>query len=282
MSLDALTDRLEKLDRLDGSVGALRKAVAVLPAGPVKDTLHGVRFGHPLHPALAQGALGAFLSAALLDATKHEAAARLLVGAGLIASAPAAVAGAVDWAEQHEQQMRVGLVHAVGNVLGLTCYGASLIARARGRTGLGRALGYAGFAALSGSGFLGGHLAFRQAAGANHAEHVPHLIPAGWHDLGPLAEIPQRQLIKRRIGDVPVLVHRHGQAVDVLADACPHLGAPLSDGQVKDACVVCPWHGSEFRLADGGVARGPATAPAPRFETRTRTGILQARLPGAG
>lgn len=29
----------------------------------------------------------------------------------------------------------------------------------------------------------------------------------------------------------------------VAPDECPHMGASLSDGFVRDGCVVCPWHG---------------------------------------
>jgi nitrite reductase/ring-hydroxylating ferredoxin subunit len=62
----------------------------------------------------------------------------------------------------------------------------------------------------------------------------------------------------------------------------PGMSGPLSDGDLSDGCITCPWHGSIFRLADGSVARGPATAPQPVFDTRTRDGILQVRLPDAG
>jgi nitrite reductase (NADH) small subunit/3-phenylpropionate/trans-cinnamate dioxygenase ferredoxin subunit len=34
-------------------------------------------------------------------------------------------------------------------------------------------------------------------------------------------------------------------------DACPHQGAPLSDGLVFDKCVTCTWHGWRFSLEDG-------------------------------
>jgi nitrite reductase/ring-hydroxylating ferredoxin subunit len=73
-----------------------------------------------------------------------------------------------------------------------------------------------------------------------------------------------------------------GERFQVLADRCSHLSGPLSDGELDDGCITCPWHGSVFRLSDGSVARGPATAPQPVFETRTRDGILQVSLPGAG
>jgi nitrite reductase/ring-hydroxylating ferredoxin subunit/uncharacterized membrane protein len=279
-----LADRLENAERLDGAVSRLQGIVAKLPAGRLKDALHGVNLGHPLHPMLAQGALGAFVSTAVLDAARrHGEAAQMLIAAGLLAAVPTAAAGAVDWADQHEQQTRVGLVHALGNTLALSAYGASLIARRSDRPGLGRALGFAGLAVAGASGYLGGHMAFRQAAGANHAESVPHLIPPGWHRLGRMSRIPQRETVKRRVGDVPVLVYRRGEHFDVLADSCPHLAAPLSDGEVTDdGCIVCPWHGSVFGLDDGEVVHGPATAAVPRFSTRVKAGLLEVRLPGAG
>jgi len=35
--------------------------------------------------------------------------------------------------------------------------------------------------------------------------------------------------------------------------------------EVVDGCVRCRWHGSEFRLTDGKVMRGPAAAPQPAW-----------------
>ena len=84
------------------------------------------------------------------------------------------------------------------------------------------------------------------------------------------------------LGDVPVVVIRDGERVHVLADRCSHLSGPLSDGDYHDGCLTCPWHGSTFRVADGSVARGPATAPQPVFRTRVSGGIIQVCLPGAG
>ena len=84
------------------------------------------------------------------------------------------------------------------------------------------------------------------------------------------------------LGEVPVLAVRDGRQVHVLADRCSHMSGPLSDGDLGDGCVTCPWHGSIFRLSDGKVMRGPATAPQPLFETRVTDGMLEVRLPGAG
>jgi len=52
------------------------------------------------------------------------------------AALPAALAGSTDWSELHEQQMRVGVVHALANTAAVVLYAASLAApdrAARGR-----------------------------------------------------------------------------------------------------------------------------------------------------
>ena len=56
----------------------------------------------------------------------------------------------------------------------------------------------------------------------------------------------------------------------VLADRCSHAAGSLSEGQVTDGCVTCPWHGSVFRLSDGWNIDGPATGrhAAPRPSIR--------------
>jgi nitrite reductase/ring-hydroxylating ferredoxin subunit len=278
MDLMSYLERAKGLDRL---ITPLQRAARLLPPGPARDALHGVWLGHPLHPLLVQAPVGTWLSASLLDTWPgNEKAARRLVLAGLAAAVPAALAGAADWSEQHEQQMRVGLVHAGANATAMALYTASLAVPARGR-----ALRLAGLTAAGLGGFLGGHIAYRQSAGANQAEPVPHLVEPGWHDLMPeaeLAALDDGKPVKRMLGDVPVVVVRDDDAVHVLAGRCAHLSGPLSEGECDDGQLTCPWHGSTFRLADGAVTRGPATAPQPVFATRAEGGMIQACLPGAG
>src|SRR5690348_11267032 len=122
--------RLEQDSRLDGLISAGQRIARLIRPGKVRDALHGRWLGHPLHPMLVQAPVGTWLSASVLDFTGgDEQAARRLVTTGLIAAVPAAVAGSVDWSEQHEQQMRIGVVHAAGNIAALGLYGASLLSR---------------------------------------------------------------------------------------------------------------------------------------------------------
>ena len=283
MNLISSLERAKVLDRL---AGPGQRAARLLPPGKVRDALHGVWLGHPLHPVLAQVPVGTWLSASLLDAWPGSApgtaaASRRLVLAGLAAAVPAALAGSADWSELHEQQMRVGVVHALANTAAVVLYAASAAAPERAA----RSWRLAGLTAAAAGGILGGRLAFRQSAGANQAEPVPHLTEPGWHDLMPAAELaglPSGQPARRLLGDIPVVVIRDDQGVYVLADRCSHLSGPLSEGEYRDGCLTCPWHGSTFRVSDGTVARGPATAPQPTFRTRITGGFLQVCLPGAG
>ncbi|RSN01104.1 (2Fe-2S)-binding protein [Nonomuraea sp. WAC 01424] len=279
-----LADRLEKSKAMDRPIRGLARFVRQrLRQGAVRDLLHGVPTGKPLHPPLATVTLGCWLSAAVLDLARADPrATRLLLATGIGNALPTAAAGLTDWSSLHREQQRVGFVHMAANVAALGLMSASLVARLRGAERAGRVLSYAGLGLGTLGGYLGGHMAYRQAAGANHAPQVAHLVPLGWHDLCPLKDLPDGRPVARRLGYIQLFVLRQGDAVTVLADRCPHLAGPLHQGRLVmedgEACVVCPWHSSTFRLADGSVKHGPATAPAPMFETRVRRdGTIQVR-----
>ncbi|MDL5159874.1 Rieske (2Fe-2S) protein [Actinomycetospora termitidis] len=277
-------DRIARTEALDRVAAPARDLVnRVLTNRKIADVLHGVPIGHPLHPALAQLSFGSFLSAGLLDIlprTRRPATA--LIGVGLLVAGPTAASGWADYSQAHEEQQRVGIVHAAANITMITGYVASLAARLRGRSTRGALLGWAALAAGSAGAVLGGHLSYHQSLGANHAEDYPHIGPEDWTDAGALADLPEGEPVARRAGEVNVVVVRRGDEVRALGQRCPHASAPLSDGDLADVdgdtCVECPWHGSVFRLDDGRVMRGPATAPAAVFPTRVRDGRLELRV----
>ncbi len=281
-------DRVEELSALDPLARTLTTAFGkVVRPTWVKDLLHGVWLGHPLHPVLVQVPVGAWTSAAVLDALPGTGTAPdQLIAVGLLGLVPAVATGWTDWTDLHEQQQRVGLVHAASNATAGTLYLLSLVARRSGHRGAGRMLGWAGLATAGLGSYLGGHLAYRQAAGVNHAEFVPHLVKPGWHDAGSFDDLPEGTPTTRRLGDVNLLVVRHGDSADVLANRCAHLDGPLAQGDLTvqggENCVVCPWHGSTFRLRDGAVVHGPATAPQPVFRSKVDNGRLKVLLDGAG
>ena len=318
LRLAAFAERVERAPSLDAPVSALSDAMAdALPPGTwLDDALHGVPFGQPAHPALVTLPLGCWTSAVLLDflpaGTRHLAAGRhlpgtdrlsgprhptppdplgaldrfpasqALIGAGIAASLPAAATGLADWSALHRHQQRVGLVHAIAQTVATGLFTASLLARLGGQARAGKALSLAGLTSATVGAYLGGHLAMRLGAGTSHAESVQHLAALGWQDLCPLADLPDGHPTRRQLGYLSLLALRQGEEVHVLSDHCAHLGGPLHQGRVVTergaTCITCPWHGSVFRVSDGAVVHGPATARQPSFETRiTDAALVQVR-----
>ncbi|WP_338081130.1 Rieske (2Fe-2S) protein [Cryptosporangium phraense] len=285
----ALFSRLENARPLDPVAEAVAGAVhSTIPNARVADLLHGRWLGHPVHPILVQVPIGAWVSATALDFTPGgRRAARRLVGLGLLAAPAAIAAGFADWADLEPDQRRVGLVHAAANTVGVTLYAASWSARRNGHHVKGVGYALLGLTAVGLGGALGGHLAYSQAGGVNHAEGAMRRAGDRWYDLGPLDEIPVGEPVRREVGDTTVVVVRRSQnGVHVLASECSHVGGPLHEGEVTDGPgeprITCPWHGSVFRLVDGEPLRGPATACQPVFKTEIAAGRLRARAYAEG
>ncbi|GGM42864.1 hypothetical protein GCM10011608_29470 [Micromonospora sonchi] len=281
----ALLTKIEQASGLDRFGDRLQSVVqGVLRPQRVRDLLHGVWLGHPLHPAMVQVPVGSWISAAVLDLMPGQRrAATTLTAVGTLSAVPAAVAGLNDWAALARDQRRVGLVHAAANTVALALYGGSLAARFTDRHNLGRTLGWLGLSAASAGAYIGGHLAYKQGAQVNLSVADLHLISDGWHSIAELAELPQRELVTRKVDDVSLIVYRHGDEVTVMLERCPHQSGPLGEGEVRDidghVCVVCPWHGSTFRLNGGEVVHGPSPNDQQVLPTRIVNGVLETRLP---
>src|SRR5947209_9742934 len=289
MSLMGIFDRLADVSTFDPAIESVRRVVrTALGPQAVKDALHGTWLGHPLHPVLAHVPVGTWVSAGLLDAVPPlRPAATFLIGTGVAAAVPTALAGAADWSEQGAGVRRLGAVHALANTTALSLYVGSLVARAKGRDGLGRFLAYGGLGVAGGSAAIGGHMSYAQSSGASHAAAAARALTRDWIDLGPLDDLPEgRPTLRTGSGqgaDVPLAAVRRGTRVDVFVGACSHLAGPLQDGEIEDVgghdCLVCPWHGSAFDLDDGAARHGPAASPQEKLEVRMEAGHVLARLP---
>ncbi|GAA1756413.1 Rieske (2Fe-2S) protein [Kocuria aegyptia] len=277
--LEGLVARAEKWTALDRVAEPLARAVGrtVRPA-PVRNVLSGTVIGHPLHPLLTDVPIGAWSMAAMLDLAGGPSTARaadVLVAAGLAAAVPTAAAGLNDWSDTQGADRRIGLLHATANSVALMFYTASLAARLRDRHGAGRALALAGYGCVMGGGYLGGHLVFVRGVNVNRTAW--RRGPRRWTDVLADAELPAGGHRRVPAGGVSVLLVRDGNRIEALDSVCNHMGGPLEEGTIAGGCVTCPWHGSTFRLADGAVVRGPATASQPGYETRVEDGRIQVR-----
>jgi nitrite reductase/ring-hydroxylating ferredoxin subunit len=263
-------ERLEANAALDRVAEPAHRAVtAALPSGPVTDVLHGVWLGHPLHPVLTDLPIGFWTSAFVLDLLGGRAArpaADLLVGAGVAAAVPTAAAGLADWSEMDRPERRTGVVHAASNVTATALYGLSFLARRRGHRARGVLLGIAGATAATAGAFLGGHLSFRRAVGVNRAAAAP--APREWTEIHVEGVLGREEPTLARLDGEPLVAAEGDGGPVALFDRCSHLGGPLHEGTLVDGCVRCPWHGSTFRMADGSVVHGPATATQPAYELR--------------
>lgn len=166
-------ETVEDTTALDPAIAQVRPVVnRILRPGVLRDVLRGKPLGHPAHPIAILIPTGAWISAAVLDFVPgQEKAAQALVGVGILAVTPAAASGIADWSALTQKQQRVGLVHWAANVTSVGLYSLSYLQRRRGKQLSGKVLGLAGLAVVSGAGYLGGHLAYRQGANV-HTERA--------------------------------------------------------------------------------------------------------------
>jgi nitrite reductase/ring-hydroxylating ferredoxin subunit/uncharacterized membrane protein len=277
--LARLIRRIETAEQLERAARPLATSVSSATSrAEVKNALSGSWLGHQLHPLLTDVPIGSFVGASLLDlvgGSDARTAARRLVGFGLLSALPTVATGLSDWSETYGEEQRVGLVHGLGTAAGLALEALSYLARKRGREGMGRLLGLAGLGSVAAAGYLGGHLSFVRGVGVNHTafEHRT----SQWTDVAALEDLAPDEPVRVVAHGVPVLLVRSSDRVHALSATCTHAGGPLDEGTVTDGCVRCPWHGSTFRLADGGVVRGPASVDQPCWEVRTRDGRVELR-----
>lgn len=275
LPLASAAARLEDAAALDAPSTAIARLIARVPRS-IREILHGVPIGHPAHPAAVLVPAGAWISAAVLDLLPGTSrAARTLVGVGVLTALPTAAAGWTDWSTLRTRQQRVGLVHAGANVIAVALYSASWLQRRRGHQLSGVVLGMSGLTLISVAGFLGGHLSYRQSAGANQSYLAPDLIPTGWHRIGMLAEQTDGAPVHRSVNGVGIVLIREQTSVAALVDGCSYCGSPLSSGAYDGSTLTCAHDGSRFEVATGAVVTGPATAPQPRFDALVSEGFVE-------
>jgi nitrite reductase/ring-hydroxylating ferredoxin subunit/uncharacterized membrane protein len=270
--------RIEVLDRLAQPVaGAVKR---VIRHGWRKDLLSGSWLGHPLHPLLTDIPIGSFTSATVLDlirGPRGEDAADALVTLGIVSALPTAAAGAADWSDTYGDDQRVGVVHALSNVVGLGFYALSLRARRRGDRVRGTVLGLAGMSAMTVGGYLGGYLSYSRGVGVNNAFYQHH--PEEWTAVLADADLVEAKPTRVETAGATVLLYRSNGRIYAIGSRCSHAGGPLEEGAVDEMhCTVqCPWHQSVFSLDDGRVVHGPASVPQASYEVRVREGQIEIR-----
>ncbi len=251
----------------------------------IKDFLHGVWLGHPLHPVLTDVPVGAWSVAAVLDTCelfgnkRYKKGSDVAVAVGLAGAVGSAVTGLTDWTGTTGKERKVGLMHALLNVTATALYTTSYFLRKqKNQRGTAIGLSMLGYGFTAVAAYLGGHLVFRQQIGVDHTATSDE-YPNDFVSVLPDNELMENQMRCVKAGEVPVLLARKNGQIYAIAHTCSHLGGPLSEGDLLEECNVrCPWHGSVFSLKDGSVVDGPATASQPKFDVRINNGQIEVRL----
>ena len=72
-----------------------------------------------------------------------------------------------------------------------------------------------------------------------------------WYPVFESARLRSRPVGLRRLGRDLVLWRDAGGNAVIGASACPHRGAALAGGRVRDGELACPWHGFQYEPASG-------------------------------
>lgn len=275
--VDRISDSLQNIVKV--AIGSNRK-----PPRLFRSLLNGTFLGHPLHPAITDVPIGAWLLAVVFDIvwlvspSANAWAARgaeALVLIGILAAVGAAITGLADWSDTYGAERTVGLYHAGLNTLALVLYVVSFVLRlglANGESVFAAVIGFVGIISVLIAAYLGGDMVFGKGTNVNHTawqegthEYVPVL---------PVAEMPASALRRVEVAGVPVVLLKLGEKYFAIAATCSHAGGPLDEGELQGDVVQCPWHGSRFSMRDGKVRTGPATFSQPRYDVLVRDGMI--------
>lgn len=80
------------------------------------------------------------------------------------------------------------------------------------------------------------------------------------------------------LGAVQVGIFRETDSVFAIENVCPHRGAPLHEGFVKDGYVTCPWHQWQFQL-NNGVCRNIPQAKVASYAVEVRDDAIWVDVP---
>src|SRR5215471_18052617 len=146
---ERLSDTLQHIIQV--TIGANRK-----PLRRLKSLLNGTWFGHPLHPAITDVPVTAWVVTALFDiiwlithSTWSAYAAFVTVIVGLLGALGAIMTGLTDWSDTYGSERRVGLNHALFNAIATILYLVSFVLRLLSGPGDGIAAVILGFLGLA-------------------------------------------------------------------------------------------------------------------------------------
>jgi methionine sulfoxide reductase heme-binding subunit len=109
------------------------------------------------------------------------------------------------------------------------------------------------------------------AAAAVHERAGDRDRSAPFVDVCGVEEIPDRRARTVCVAGERVAVFKYEGRVSAVSNVCRHQNGPLGEGKIVNGCIVCPWHGYEYKPADG-CAPPPFTEKLPTFAVKVVNG----------
>jgi nitrite reductase/ring-hydroxylating ferredoxin subunit len=256
------------------------------PGKFLQDFLNGSWLGHSLHAVLTDVVVGGATVAVVLEilgwlgVTELRTAITWTVGLTWLAALGTIVTGLTDYKDTAtgDERNLAGL-HGLINIVATVLFIVAFVAYLGPDGSLGPVLLIAGYLVLSTGAFIGGHVVFKYGYMVNHnafargkrAKEFTAVLPAG--------ELPDGTPTKASLGATALVLVRRGDVVFALKETCSHAGGPLAEGTLDGDAIVCPWHGSTFRLSDGAVRHGPAATRQVRYQARVSGGQVEVQGP---
>ncbi|MGH2483161.1 MAG: Rieske 2Fe-2S domain-containing protein [Candidatus Limnocylindria bacterium] len=251
-----------------------------------QDFVNGSWLGHPVHPVLTDVVIGGAtlivvfdLAALILGTDELDTASLVAVGVTALAALGTLWTGLTDFKDTAKGDERnVAIVHGLINIVATVAYIASFFLRLGEGDDLGRWFSLGGALILTVGSYIGGHLVFKYGFMVNRNAFAKGQRAQEFAPIIAAADVPESTPTRVMLGSTALVVVRRGDLVYALKATCSHAGGPLDKGTLEGDTIVCPWHGSAFRVRDGTVRHGPATTRQVTY--RTRVADLQVEVSG--
>jgi nitrite reductase/ring-hydroxylating ferredoxin subunit len=192
-----------------------------------------------------------------------------VLGLTWLAGLSAILSGLTDFKDTAtgDERAVVGL-HGLVNIVATVILIAAFLAILGGADGVGGWLILVGYGVLSVGAFIGGHVVFKYGYMVNYNALTGGRKAKEFTAVMPAADLPEATPTRAMLGSTGLVVVRRGDLVWALKETCSHAGGPLAQGTLEGHNIICPWHGSAFRLSDGAVRHGPASTRQVAYRAR--------------
>lgn len=266
---------------VDGFYGVLGR-----PGKYLQDFLNGSWLGHSLHPVLTDVVVGGSTVAVLLEVLGWFGVSDLrtaivwTLALTWISAVGTIVTGLTDYKDTATGDERnVAGLHGLINIAATVAFIVAFLAYLGPGGTLGPVLLIGGYLVLSVGAYIGGHVVFKYGYMVNHNAFARGKRAKEFTPVLPAAELAENTPTKASLGATTLVLVRRGDVVHALKETCSHAGGPLSQGTLAGDTIVCPWHFSAFRLADGAVRHGPAATRQVAYRARINAEQVEVQGP---